>query len=57
MNPADPAPPIERTFRHAYMLETPGGDDPIRGGRGDEMDQPVNTARELQDPLLGGASD
>lgn len=42
---------IERTFRYVYMLATLRRDELVRDGRGDEMENLVKAARELQDRL------
>ena len=42
------APLIERTFHYTYMLATLKRDELVRHGRGDEMEELAETARDLQ---------
>ena len=43
---------IERIFRSTHILVTLKRDELIREGRGEELDELVNSARELQKSLL-----
>ena len=51
------APLIEMTFRATYILATKMRDEMLDAGRGEELDALVAAARELQDEVLGRASD
>ena len=48
---ADLAPLIERTFRYAYILATLKRDEMLRDGRGDEVEDLIAAAREVQDSV------
>ena len=50
--PAHLAPLIERTFRDTYMLATKMRDEMTATGHGEQLDELINEARELQDSLL-----
>ena len=54
--PADLAPLIERTCRYTYMLATRMRDEMAREGRGEEMEEFVAEAQELQRSLRRGAA-
>ena len=51
--PAHLAPLIERTFRYTYMLATKMRDEMTAAGDGEQLDELINEARELQQSLLG----
>ena len=50
--PAHLAPLVERTFRYTYMLATRMRDEMTNAGDGEQLDELINEARELQDSLL-----
>ena len=51
------APLIEMTFRASYITATKMRDEMIEAGREEELDELIAAARELQDDVLGRASD
>lgn len=55
--PASLAPLIERNFRYAWILATVKRNEMIAEGRGEEMEDLVREARDLQNSLLQSTSE
>ena len=51
------APQIARMFRYTHILATAMRNEMLREGRGDELEELVRSARELQDKLSNGSTD
>ena len=49
----DLTPLIERTFRYSYIMATKMREEVIAAGRGEELEELVETARRLQEDLAG----
>ena len=48
---------IDRIFRYVHIMATAMRNDMLRNGRGEELQELVRSARELQDELKTGRSD
>ena len=51
----DLSPLIERTFRYSYIMATNLREEMIGAGRGEELEELIETARRLQQDLAGEA--
>ena len=51
------APQIERMFRYTHILATAMRNEMLKNGRGDELEELVRSARELQGKLSNGSTD
>ena len=49
----DLTPLIERMFRYTYIMATEMREEMIEAGRGEELEKLIETARRLQEDLVG----